>query len=352
MTEGDAASACLAAGAIAWPRVCTVVVNWQRPEETLACVRSLLALDYPAQRIVVVDNSAGASGVEALLAGLPVQLVRNPANLGFTGGVNAGLRHARDAGADYVWLMNSDATAAPDALRKLVAAAEADPRIGLVSPMIHDPEARERPLFCLALLSPRSLDAHATADPDEARRWLGEQAENVVLYGTALLIRRALIEAIGGLDERFFAYVEDIDYSLRCREAGFRPVPCFDARVYHRFKEPTQTPQATPPYLYYFMTRNYLLLWRKRSRRLLLGRPALWLLRRCLLQIMRMPQNQPAIEAILAGLWDGARGIGGPYDPARRPPWWLRRTLGRHPRLFRDLLDRRLPFRRQPHGIA
>ena len=50
-------------------------------------------------------------------------------------------------------------------------------------------------------------------------------------------------------------------------------------------------------------------------------------------------------NAVLAGLWDGARGVGGPFDPARRPPAWLRVTLGQHPRWFINLLDRRLPWR-------
>ena len=112
-----------------WPSVLTVVLNWRRPDETLACVRSLLDIDYPNQRVLVVGNSAGASGIDTVLSGLPVEIIRNPANLGFTGGVNVGLRHALATGADYAWLMNSDATAAPEALRRLVAAAEADPRL-------------------------------------------------------------------------------------------------------------------------------------------------------------------------------------------------------------------------------
>ena len=88
-----------------------------------------------------------------------------------------------------------------------------------------------------------------------------------MLLGTALLIRRSLIETIGLMDDRFFAYVEDIDYSLRSTAAGFRNVEVPDAIVWHRFKRPVENPSGVPPYLHYYISRNYLLLWRKLSGR-------------------------------------------------------------------------------------
>ena len=69
-------------------------------------------------------------------------------------------------------------------------------------------------------------------------------------------------------------------------------------------------------------------------------------LRRRLLLIEGMRANQPGVEALLAGLWDGLLGKGGVYDPARRAPWWLRCSLGRHPRAFIRLMDGKLPIPR------
>lgn len=328
------------AGAAVWPLVVTVVLNWRHPEETLACVRTLHALDYPNQRILVIDNDAGSSGIEALLAGLPVRVIRNPANLGFTGGVNVGLRAGFAEDAAYVWLFNSDATAAPDALRHLVAAAEADPRIGLASPVFHHPDAPDAPAFLLGLFDRRSLLPTGTHEAALARQWLRERPGDIVLYGTALLVRRALFDAAGAFDERFFAYHEDIEYSLRCHRSGFRPAVCFEAKAYHPFK----SARDMRPYVHYLMTRNIFFLWRTLpQRRRAALRPGLWFVRRCLGQIMNMQDDPAGTEAILAGLWDGIRGITGPYRPGRRAPWWLRHTLGRHPVVFADLLDRRLP---------
>jgi GT2 family glycosyltransferase len=327
------------------PRVVTVVLNWRRPDETCACVRSLLAADYPNQHILVVDNGAGTTGIEDRLAGLPVEIIRNPANLGFTGGVNIGMRHAVAAGADYVWLMNSDAITDPDTLRRLVGVADSNPAIGLVSPVIHAPADPGKLIFCLGLQSSATVASDATSDPERAAQWLRDRPTETVLYGAALLVRRMLIDTIGGLDERFFAYVEDIDYSLRCHDAGFTVAVCFDAVVYHQFKN--LMTEDLPLYVHYFMNRNQLLLWRKRSRHGVLRRPTLWYLYHRLVRLERERHDPPLVNALLAGLWDGLCGIGGPYDPDRRAPWWLRRTVGRHPGSAINLLEGRVPWRRR-----
>jgi GT2 family glycosyltransferase len=311
------------------PSVYTVVLNWRDQEATFRCLRSLARIDYPNQHIVVVDNGSTDGSAEILARDPAIALVRNGRNLGFTGGVNAGIRHAMAHGADYVWLMNGDAEANPDVLRQLVSAAEADPRIGLVSPVFHNPDVPAQIEFCLGRFHPVTRYCWQTADPAQARQWAEQFPAEITLLGTALLIRRALIEAIGGLDDRFFAYVEDVDYSLRSSAAGFRNVAVPDAIVLHAFKQPHDRPEASPPYLHYYITRNYLLLWRKLPGPWLFRKAMLWLLHERLTQITRMPGNEAGVEALLAGLWDGLRGISGPFEPGRRMPWPLRPLLRR-----------------------
>lgn len=334
------------------PRVVTVVLNWRRPDETLTCVRSLLKMDYPNHHILIIDNSAGTTDIDGLLHDLPVEIIRNPANLGFTGGVNIGMRHAVASGADYVWLMNSDATTAPDALTRLVATAEAAPSIGLISPVIRAPADPARPedsnriVFCLGLQGPDHVASRGTSDPEEAAEWLRDRPADTVLYGAALLVRRALIDAIGGLDERFFAYVEDIDYSLRCHDAGFTVAVCFDAFVYHQFKD--LMTDILSPYVHYFMNRNQMLLWRKRTRGFFFRKATVWYLYQRLLKIERERGDPVVANALLLGLWDGLRGVSGAYDPDRLAPWWLRRTIGQRPGMVINVLERKFPWRARP----
>lgn len=326
------------------PLVCVVVLNWNSLDGTLACLRALAATRYPNMRTIVVDNGSSDDAV-APLADLPgIDLVRNAANLGFTGGANVGIERAVALGAAYVWLLNSDAATAPDVLGKLVDAAEADPAIGLVSPVFHDPESPDVPEFCLGLFDPVARYATQTNSPAQATAWQRDHPSQVILLGTALLIRRELIDQIGGLDPGFFAYVEDVDYSLRAIAAGYRNVAVPDAVVLHKFKQPVAHPDSVPAYLHYYMSRNYLLLWKKLARPRLLRKAMLWFLRQRLLQIERMTVGSPATEAVLAGLWDGMCGVAGPYDPTRRAPPLMRWALGRHAGVWLNLLDGRLPF--------
>jgi GT2 family glycosyltransferase len=325
------------------PLVAIIILNWKDCDVTLACLDSLADIGYPRYRIIVVDNESTDESANRLAAAANIELIRQRDNLGFTGGVNVGIRYAVEQGAEYVWLLNSDAVSRPDTLTRLIAVAEADPRIGLVSPVIYDPDARDQPLFCLAVFDPRARGVTQTENPVQARDWQEKCPDQVVLFGTALLIRRTLIETIGLFDERFFAYCEDVDYSLRSLRAGFINVGVAEAIVYHRYKQTTTNPDASPLYLHYYMTRNYFLLSRKIGG--MFQRGTIWVLRERLVQIARMGTNRPAVDALLAGLWDGIRDIGGPYDPRRRMPFPLRTVFGRFPRFWIALLDRRLPWR-------
>jgi hypothetical protein len=136
-----------------------------------------------------------------------------------------------------------------------------------------------------------------------------------------------------------FAYWEDTDYSIRSARAGFRNVVVFATSVFHPGKPTIVSPAGVKPHYYYFMARNEILLWRKVCSRGRFMRSILWVLRHRLVQIERMPENTAGREAILSGLWDGWRDIGGRYDPARRMPYPLRAWLGRHPRFWIRVLD-------------
>ena len=323
------------------PSIAAVVLNWNDAESTRACLRSLQQTHYPNLSVIVVDNASTDGSADAFARDPDIDLVRNQTNLGFTGGVNTGIRRAMEKGADFVWLLNSDAVTGPDVLGQLAAAAGLDPRIGLVSPVFHDPAAPDRVEWCLSRFDPVTRHASQTADPDVARQWRDAYPEQLVLIGTALLIRRALIEAIGVLDDQFFAYVEDVDYSLRAIAAGFRNVVVPEAVVYHAFKQPIENPNGVPVYLHYYITRNYLLLWRKLPGPAFFRKAMLWHLRGRLAQISQMRTNRAAVNAVLAGLWDGLRGAGGRYDPARQMPGPARWLLGRFPDFWLSLIEGR-----------
>jgi GT2 family glycosyltransferase len=119
------------------PLVHVVVLEYDGGDLTLDCLRSILASDWPADRlrVVLVDNASRAPVLGTISRELPaVEIVRNDENRGFAGGVNVGLR--RRGEADFVALVNNDATVDPGWLAPLVATLDSDPRIGAACPKI------------------------------------------------------------------------------------------------------------------------------------------------------------------------------------------------------------------------
>ncbi len=299
------------------PLVHAVVLNWNKAEQSAACVASLLRQQYPALRIIVVDNGSSRDSLAPLdqLDG-KILLLKNETNLGFTGGVNTGMRQAMADGADYVWLVNNDAEPAADALRKLITVAEADTRIGLASPVILNADAADEIEFCGGIRD--GTQFHATDDLATYQSWREESPDLLWLVGTALLLRRRLVETIGLFDERFFAYWEDNDYSVRSTKAHFHNVIVPDAVVRHWSGNPRSEPATKPPHYYYYMARNELLFVRKHVALRQAVKAVLWAAARQFRQIDRLRDYPAAADAVRLGLWDGCRGRGGAYDPGKR----------------------------------
>lgn len=257
LAAGHATKAARTTGAVPpRPAVAAAVLNFGTPEQTWLAVRSLQTSFRIPDRILVVDNGSRDGSVDALKASLAgVEILANPINLGFSGGCNLAIRAALDAGAEYILLVNSDVVLAPDALGALLAHMEADPRIGIAGPLLR---SRQEPgLVASAGISysrhtgrMRQLSA---GDPStSAAEWSrGVDA----ISGCVMLIRRAVFERIGLLDEAYFFSFEDIDFCLRAADAGFRSACVRGAAAYH---EGGGTIGHRSAERVYFATRNHL----------------------------------------------------------------------------------------------
>lgn len=209
--------------------VAVLILNYNGASDTIACVRSVQASRRPADWIIVVDN-ASPDGSEAVIrSACPgVTLLQSGANLGFAGGNNVGVRWALAAGADFVWLLNSDAVAGPGALGALIAEAEADAGLGAVGTRIYFQREPTR-LQCWG---------GGWANPLLGRSQEFDHrvplAHIDYVSGCSLLLRRAAIVACGSLDEGFFMYFEDTELGFRYRRAGWRLGVADAAEVWHK----------------------------------------------------------------------------------------------------------------------
>ncbi len=218
------------------PLVYAVVLNWNGWPDTIRCLASLRASTGVDLRVVVVDNGS-TDGSPARLAPLLTppwgELLCVERNLGFTGGVNLGLRHALARSAEYLFLLNNDATVAPDCVARLVEAAMSRPDIGFVGPKIVWQDEPERLWSAgMSVAWPAAtINAHRD-EPDDGR--LDGRRLVQGLTACALLVTPAVPARIGFLDDRYFAYYEDVDWLLRARRAGLRALYAGDARAAHQ----------------------------------------------------------------------------------------------------------------------
>ncbi len=212
-----------------------VVLNWNLPGDTIACVRSLQAGLPAAAQILIVDNSSSDDSVAQFRAsfGATVELLTMPANLGFAGGMNAGIRAALRAGAGSVLLLNNDTIVHEAMLERLLQAGNGLPQAGVLGPAIYYYDApqqiwqlgaREYPLLPIPLnLGMRNL-----------RRAGGRPFRLDYLTGCAMLVRREVFERVGLLDTEYAMYFEDADFCRRVRQAGFELWCVPAAEMWHR----------------------------------------------------------------------------------------------------------------------
>jgi len=224
-----------------------VVLNWNRRDETLACLASLARADLGGATILVVDNGSRDNTVAAVRARHPdVRVLALPENRGFAGGCNAGMREALAAGAGAVLLLNNDTEVAPDFLPPMLAVLNRRRWAAAVSGAVFRADSREV-LDCAWL---EIYFGHGIVRRRGVNALPGEGFDRIRTIsaglGSCLLLRASALARVGLLDEAYFAYHEEVDWCFRARKAWrviyYQPY----ARVWHRGSSST-TDLVRPP---------------------------------------------------------------------------------------------------------
>ncbi|HEU0045930.1 glycosyltransferase family 2 protein [Sphingomonas sp.] len=207
-----------------------VIVNWNAGDQLATCLQSLARFgDGLIRSVVVVDNGSTDGSADFEVPGLSLRIIRAGENLGFGRACNLG---AADAAAPLLLFLNPDAAVLPDALSRAVAfmaTPEADD-IGVLGIQLID-EDGDVHHHSTDRASPRTMFTHA----QRAVRFdhlHSREVDHVI--GAFYLIRTELFRSLGGFDERFFVYLEDVDLSARVQDAGWRVHYLAEARAFHR----------------------------------------------------------------------------------------------------------------------
>lgn len=252
--------------------VALVIVNWNGYEDTNTCLRSVRKLNTRGITLttIVVDNGSTNDSVRKISAAHPwVTMLQLPDNKGFSGGNNVGMKYAYLHNAEYIWLLNNDTFVDPDAL-KLVEAFTSDD-VGIAGSKIyfapghefHKDRYEKAELGHVFWYAGGLVDwgnmyaTHRGVDEVDIGQY-DQTEETAFVTGCSMMIRRSVIEAVGYLDDKYFLYLEDLDFGLRAKQHGFRSQYFPESVVWH--VNAGSSGGAGKPIHDYYFTRNRLLL--------------------------------------------------------------------------------------------
>lgn len=217
------------------PKVSIVVLNWNGKFVTSECLDSLKKVKYDNFEVIIVDNGSEDGSQEHFKKNYSwAKLIENRENLGFTGGNNVGMKYALKNGTDYVLLLNNDTVVDPLFLEDLIRVGESDNEIGLLNPKIYYYDHPKVIWYAggkFSLLG--AFPVHIGRKEIDVGQY-DALREVSFINGCAFLIKRKVIDEIGFLDENFFIYAEDTDWSIRARKAGYKAMYVPTSIIWHK----------------------------------------------------------------------------------------------------------------------
>jgi GT2 family glycosyltransferase len=244
-------------------KIAAVLVNYNGSADTVECLHSLKQQTNVNCDFIVVDNASPNDTPERITQAHPdAHMLNMERNLGFSGGNNVGIRYALARGYNYIFLVNNDTIVEQDCLSHLVDCAVSDKNAGIVAPAMYHYPLQGSPWFTGSRISmTKGTVEHEMTD----LKALGIVDPFTVpwITGCAMLIPRAILDELGSFDERFFCYYEDVDLSLRFREAGHSLIICPRAILYHKVSSAVGTESL---FQVYYSIRNSMLFFSKHTR--------------------------------------------------------------------------------------
>ncbi len=232
-----------------------VIVSWNVCDLLRRCLASVLGASQPADddlapmsdsepsiEIIVVDNASTDGSPEMVRAEFPqVRLIANPDNRGFTAGNNQGLVESTGR---FLLLLNPDTEIVGAALSTMMAYMDAHPEVGALGPRLCYPDGslqpsrRRFPTLATALVESTVVQEWWRDNPLLRRYYMADTPDEAIqpvdwVAGACLLVRREVYDQVGGLDEGFFMYSEEMDWCKRIQDAGWKVVYLPTARVIH-----------------------------------------------------------------------------------------------------------------------
>lgn len=244
------------------PLVSIITLNYNQTDTTCAFLESTRSLTYPNYEILVCDMASREDPTARITANnYPnTRVLVSKKNLGFAGGNNWGMRHAK---GDFLFIVNNDTEVTPHLVDRLLKPFAEDPRIGVTCPKIKyyfNPR-----IIQYAGFNPMNVYTGRTTSigqMEEDRGQYDQSRATSAAHGCAMMVKREVIEKIGMFAEKFFLYYEEWDWSARIIRGNYKIWYTADAEIYHK---ESMTVGKTNPVKVYYHTRNRILYMRRNS---------------------------------------------------------------------------------------
>lgn len=237
--------------------VSIVILNYNRPLDTLECIKSLQQIDYPSFHILLIDNCSTDNSLEEFKKKLSgVEIYNTQENLGYTGGVNFGLKIAEKFKSEYILLLNNDTIVEKDFLTILVSAVDSDISAAAACGTILCEHKRNEIWYAGGkMIRWRGLAIHNGKKKLLDRRSDKKPVYTSFITGCSILLRAKYLEEIGYEDDRFFMYLDDIELSSRIQDKGYKLLYVPNSIIYHKVLNESES-----AFKLYYSVRNRMLL--------------------------------------------------------------------------------------------
>jgi GT2 family glycosyltransferase len=208
--------------------VSIVIVSWNAKDYLIKCLDSVTKTDYPFLEIIVLDNGSTDGSLQVVKKSFPnVIVIESRVNLGYSQGNNAAIQQSK---GDVIVLLNQDTIVNKNWIKEIIIASQKT-NVGIIGCKIYYPNSKIiQSSGCKVILSGYTV-------PKESLKIDNGQFDDTIevdyVPGTAMAIKRVVIEKIGLLDSTYSAYYEDVDYCFRARNMGFKIIVTQKSTLYH-----------------------------------------------------------------------------------------------------------------------
>lgn len=243
------------------PSVSIVLLNYNSYKDTLECIKSLSSITYSNYKIIIVDNNSSDNSElkikEYIKGNDRIHFIQSGKNLGFSWGNNVGIKYALEQGCKYICLLNNDTVVEPNFLEHLVRSMEQDDSIGISTGKIMYFNNKNIIWSAGGFIDyKKALGCHYGINCEDNDTFNKEKSIEFAT-GCLQLISKKVIEDVGLYDEKYFLYMEDVDYCHRVKQSGYKIKYVPKSKIYHKVSASTGGSES--PITIYYCTRNRLM---------------------------------------------------------------------------------------------